>query len=220
VSSSSAPVRAFLFDMDGVIVHSTPLHNRAWEIYLEQHGIDPMRVQSRMFGLRNDEIVRDFFGEGLSDAEIVEHGANKEKLYRELMYPRLEEFMVPGVREFLARHNGLPAAVGSNAEPANIEFVLRESGLAPRFSAVVDGYQVEKPKPDPDVYLKAAELLGVAPEECVVFEDSIAGLRAARASGGRVVGLRTTLRELPSHDLAIDNFESPELEQWIQSLPR
>lgn len=206
--------------MDGVIVHSTPLHNRAWEIYLEQHGIDPLRVQSRMFGLRNDEIVRDFFGEHLTGDEIIEHGANKEKLYRDLMYPRLEECMVPGVREFLARHGQFPAAVGSNAEPANIEFVLRESGLAPRFSAVVDGYQVEKPKPDPDVYLKAAELLGVAPEECIVFEDSIAGLRAARASGARVVGLRTTLRDLPSHDLAIDNFESPELEQWFQSLPR
>ncbi|HET9886768.1 MAG TPA: HAD family phosphatase [bacterium] len=212
-------MRAFLFDMDGVIVHSTPLHNRAWELYLDQHGIDPLRVQTRMFGLRNDEIVRDFFGEGLSEAEIVEHGANKEKLYRELMYPRLEEFMVPGVREFLARHS-FPAAVGSNAEPENIEFVLNESGLRPRFSAVVDGYQVEKPKPDPQVYLRAAEILGVAPEQCIVFEDSIAGLRAARASGARVVGLRTTLRELPSHDLAIDNFDAPELESWLEALPR
>ena len=101
--------------MDGVIVHSTPLHNRAWEIYLERHGIDPMRVQTRMFGLRNDQIVRDFFGEHLTDEEIVEHGANKEKLYRELMYPRLEEFMVAGVREFLSRHHSFPAAVGSNA---------------------------------------------------------------------------------------------------------
>lgn len=206
--------------MDGVIVHSTPLHNRAWEIYLEQHGIDPERVQTRMFGLRNDEIVRDFFGEGLTDEQIAAHGENKEKLYRELMYPRLEEFMVPGVREFLARHSGLPAAVGSNAEPANIEFVLNQSGLRPRFAAVVDGYQVERPKPDPQVYLRAAALLHVAPEECVVFEDSIAGLRAARASGARVVGLRTTLRELPSHDLAIDSFEAPELEAWFQSLPR
>jgi len=220
VFSSLAPVRAFLFDMDGVIVHSTPLHNRAWEIYLERHGIGPERVQTRMFGLRNDEIVRDFFGEGLTGEEIAAHGANKEELYRELMYPRLEEFMVPGVREFLARHAALPAAVGSNAEPANIEFVLQQSGLRPRFAAVVDGYQVERPKPDPQVYLRAAELLGVAPEECVVFEDSIAGLRAARASGGRVVGLRTTLRELPSHDLAIDSFEAPELEAWLQALPR
>jgi beta-phosphoglucomutase len=206
--------------MDGVIVHSTPLHNRAWEIYLEQHGVDPLRVQTRMFGLRNDEIVRDFFGEGLSDEQIVEHGANKEKLYRELMYPRLEEFMVPGVRKFLERHNGVPAAVGSNAEPANIEFVLNESGLRPHFAAVVDGYQVDRPKPDPQVYLRAAELLGVAPDECIVFEDSIAGLRAARASGARVVGLRTTLRELPSHDLAIDDFDAPELETWLDSLPR
>jgi beta-phosphoglucomutase-like phosphatase (HAD superfamily) len=79
---------------------------------------------------------------------------------------------------------------------------------------------VDRPKPDPQVYLRAAELLGVAPDECIVFEDSIAGLRAARASGARVVGLRTTLRELPSHDLAIDDFDAPELETWLDSLPR
>ena len=205
--------------MDGVIIHSTPMHNRAWEIYLERHGLDPERVQHRMFGLRNDEIVRDFFGEGLPEETVLRHGSNKEELYRELMGPVLEEHIVPGVREFLSRHGEVPAAVGSNAEPENIEFVLERSGLRKRFQHVVDGFQVEKPKPDPQVYLKAAELLGVAPEECVVFEDSIAGLRAARASGARVVGLRTTLKELPDGvDLKIDSFQAPELERWLKSV--
>lgn len=214
------PVRAFLFDMDGVIIHSTPMHNRAWEIYLERHGIDPEQVQHRMFGLRNDEVVRNFFGDGLPEETVLRHGSQKEELYRQLMAPVLEEHMVPGVREFLARHGAVPAAVGSNAEPENIEFVLERSGLRPRFAHVVDGFQVERPKPDPQVYLRAAQLLGVRPEECVVFEDSLAGLRAARASGARVVGLLTTLKELPDDaDLKIASFEAPELERWLGSLP-
>lgn len=196
------------------------MHNRAWEIYLERHGIDPERVQHRMFGLRNDEIVRDFFGEGLPEEAVLRHGSSKEELYRELMAPVLEEHMVPGVREFLAKHGAVPAAVGSNAEPENIDFVLDRSGLRPRFLHIVDGFQVERPKPDPQVYLRAAELLGVAPQECVIFEDSIAGLRAARASGARVVGLRTTLKDLPDDaDIKIDSFEAPELEQWLRALP-
>lgn len=206
---------AFLLDLDGVIVHSTPVHNRAWEIYLERHGIPPERVEGRMHGLRNDDIVRDFFGADLSPDSIHAHGAAKEKIYRELMRPRLDAQLVPGIRRFLHRYQALPKAVASNAEPANIDFVLNESGLMPFFRHVVDGHEVENPKPAPDIYLRAAELLGVEPSRCIVFEDSIPGVMAGVAAGMRVVGVTTTLSRLPEVALHISSFDDPHLEEWL-----
>src|SRR4051794_19160995 len=120
-------VPAFIFDMDGVIVDSNALHRAAWEEYDARHRIPTSEaMQQRMYGKRNDEIVRDFFGEHLSAEEVFTHGAAKEALYREMLEPRLEGTLVPGLRAFLERHRSIPMAVGSNAEPANIEFVLRE----------------------------------------------------------------------------------------------
>ena len=131
------------------------------------------------------------------------------------MAPRLEESLVPGIRRFLLRHRDLEAAVATNAEPANVAFILDRSGLRRHFRAVVDGAMVSRPKPFPDIFLAAAAALGADPARTIVFEDSHAGVEAARAAGMRTVGLRTTHAELPGVDLAIDDFRSPELEPWL-----
>lgn len=207
---------ALIFDMDGVIIDSNPLHRRAWELYNRRFGVETTEeMHTRMYGKRNDQIVRDYLGNHLSDAEVFEHGAAKERLYRELAGPGIEAALVPGVREFLMRHRDLPMAVASNAEAANVEFVLDVAGLRSFFRAIVDGHQVSRPKPAPDVFLKAAELLDAAPRDCIVLEDSYSGVAAGLAAGMRVVGLRTTHRELPGTALAVDNFLSPELERWL-----
>jgi len=127
---------------------------------------------------------------------------------------------VPGIRELLARHAAQPLGVATNAEPANVDFVLGKSGLRPFFRVVVDGHQVRNPKPNPEIYLLAARLLSVEPGNCIVFEDSFSGVEAARAAGARVVGLRTTHSELPGANLAIDHFLSPELEPWLRGQRR
>ena len=170
-----------------------------------------------MHGLRNDDIVRDFFGEDLTAEAIHRHGADKEVIYRELMKPELEAWMVPGVREFLKRHAATPMAVASNAEPLNIEFVLAEAGLDRHFLHVVDGHDVIHPKPAPDIYLKAAGLLGVDPTRCVIFEDSIPGVQAGVAAGARVVGIQTTLATIHGAEIMIKDFNDPALEQWFAS---
>jgi beta-phosphoglucomutase len=214
----AALIRALLFDMDGVIVDSNPLHRIAWEQYNRLHGIETTEeMQTRMYGKRNDEIVRGFFGESLTDAEVVRHGADKEALYRTMLLPLIHAALVPGVREFLERHRELPAAVATNAETANVEFVLREAGLEEYFRATVDGSQVGNPKPYPDIYLLAAEKLGVAPDNCVVFEDSLTGVRAGLAAGMRVVGLSTTHHDLPGTALLIQDFNDPALETWLRN---
>ena len=208
-----------LFDMDGVLIDSTSTHTEAWLLYLQRHGIEIGEMEERMLGKRNDAIVRDFFqGVVLSDGEVLEHGARKEQLYREIMGPKLDSHMVPGVLEFLERHRNMPIGLATNGEPANVDLVLRGTNIQKYFRAVVSGHEVLLPKPHPDIYLKVADLLGISPCHCVVFEDSITGIEAARAAGMRVAGLTTTLPVLSGVDLAVPDFLDAGLEPWLQSI--
>lgn len=212
-----APGLTLLFDMDGVLIESTGVHTAAWEAYLARHGIPSAGVMEKMLGKRNDQIVRVLWGPLITEEEVFRHGADKEQLYREMMAPVFERHIVPGVEGFVraARSRGVPCALATNAEPANVDFVLDRLGLRDCFQVIVDGHQVRRPKPDPEVYLTAASRLGVAPHNCVIFEDSPGGLQAARASGGRVVAVLTTLKDAPEADLAVRDFLDPALEPWL-----
>ena len=209
-------VSAFLFDMDGVIVDSNPHHRLAWEAFNRQYGLDTTEeMHQRMYGRRNDQIVRDYFGEKLSEDEVAARGFAKEALYREMIAGQVPGMLVAGLRGFLERHRDVPKAVASNAEPANVDFLLDRSGLRSYFQVVLDGHQVSHPKPSPEIYLLAAERLGVPAAGCVVFEDSPSGVAAGIAAGMQVVGLRTTFGDLPGTQLTIDNFTSEDLEAWL-----
>jgi beta-phosphoglucomutase family hydrolase len=209
---------ALLFDLDGVIVDSNPMHRRAWEVFNRRYGLETtMAMHERMYGKRNDEIIRDFFGNGLSEEEVAARGYAKEAVYRQMVADRIEEMLVPGLREFLTRYQELEMGVASNAEPENIALFLDGAGLRRYFGAVVDGHQVARPKPYPDIYLRASELLSAAPSDCIVFEDSYSGVAAGVAAGMRVIGLSTTHVNLPGATLTVDNFLDGELESWLQS---
>ncbi len=208
--------RALIFDMDGVLIDSNAVHRRAWEEYNRRHGVETTEaMQQRMYGRRNDQIVRAFLGNHLTDSEVFAHGAAKEALYREIMKPRVRRALVPGVIDFISRHRALALAVATNAEPANLDFFLDAAGLRPFFSALVTGHEVANPKPHPEIYLRTASLLGVNPASCVVFEDSYAGVQAGLAAGMHVVGVGTTHEELPGASLLIRDFNDPALEPWL-----
>ena len=212
---------ALIFDMDGVIIDSNPLHRQAWAAFNRRYGLETTEeMQLRMYGKRNDQIVRDYFGEGITPEEVDARGRAKERLYREMLTGRTEEMLVPGLRAFLERYRDLPMGVGSNAEPENIALVLDETGLRRYFRAVVDGHQVRHPKPHPEVYLRVAELLETDPAECVVFEDSHSGAAAAVAAGMRVIGISTTHDNLSGTSITIDNFRSRNLDSWLQAQMR
>lgn len=218
-----APGIALLFDMDGVLIESTGVHTAAWEEYLKRHGIPSAGVMEKMLGKRNDEIVRVLWGPPITEEEVFRHGAEKERLYREKMAPVFERHVVAGVAEFVraAIGQGIPCALATNAEPANVDFVLDRLGLRECFAAIVDGHQVRRAKPDPEVYITAAARLGVEPRNCVIFEDSPGGLAAARAAGGRVVAVLTTLKEAPGADFTIRDFRDPPLLSWLsRQIPR
>jgi len=192
-----------------------PVHEMAWQRYLELLGIEASDLPSRMHGRRNDEIVRDFLGPEADPDEVFEHGAGKERLFRDLLRERLAEHLVPGVAAWLERAGQAPVALATNAERANIDFVLDGANLRPYFQTIVDGSQVPRPKPAPDVYLRAATELGVAPRNCIVFEDSPVGVAAARAAGMRVVGVLTHTSPLDGIALGVLDFMDPSLGRWL-----
>lgn len=205
-----------IFDMDGVLIDSNPVHRDAWVAYNRSQGVETTEaMQQIMYGKRNDQILREFLGNELTDAEVFAHGAAKEKLFREMIGPQLPGVLVKGVREFVERHRDFAIGCATNADRENLEFVLRASGIEQLFDAAVDGHQVANPKPWPDIYLRAAALLGIEPAKCIVFEDSFTGIEAAQAAGMRVVGVQTTHRYLPDVDFSIRDFDDPGLEAFV-----
>lgn len=212
---------ALIFDMDGVIVHSNPLHREAWAAFNRRYGLETTDAMlERMYGRRNDQIVRDFFGEDLPEAEVAARGAAKEEIYREMLATRIEQTLVPGLRAFLDLYRGAPMALATNAEPENVDFVLDGAGLRPYFHVVVDGHQVTHPKPHPEIYLRTADLLQIAPANCIVLEDSHTGIAAARTAGMRVAGIGTTSVNLPGADIMADNFCNGFLTSWLKAQER
>jgi beta-phosphoglucomutase len=211
-----APGLCLIFDMDGVIVDSNPVHRQAWAAFNRRFGLETTEEMQRgMYGKRNDQIVRDFFGDGLTPEEVARRGAAKEQLYRDMVKDRIEEILVPGVRQFLERHSDVPKALATNGEEANVDFLLDRASLRQYFRAVVNGQQVRHPKPDPEIYQRAAGLLDADPANCIVFEDSESGVEAARAAGMRIVLVCTTHGNLPGASISVDNFLSGELSSWL-----
>ncbi len=207
--------------MDGVIVDSNPVHREAWEIYTRRFGIETTEeMQQRMYGKRNDQIIRDSMGDSLDRRRGVRAWCGLERT----AVPGADRTEAGIVRQPGARPPRVPGSSSRTPDGSSHEcggrqrewFVLDAAGLAPFFRAVVDGHQVSNPKPAPDVFLKAAELLGAEPRDSIVFEDSYSGVQAGLAAGMRVVGLRTTHHELPGTSLAVDNFLAPELGTWMR----
>jgi beta-phosphoglucomutase family hydrolase len=214
--TASGPV--LIFDMDGVIVDSNPVHREAWASFNRRYGIETTEaMHQRMYGKHNADIVRDYFGADLPEAEVAARGAAKEELYRQLAAERVEEMLVPGIRGFLEAFCNAPKGLASNAEKENVRFILDRAGLLGCFQAVVSGGEVRNPKPDPEVYLRVASLLSVWPRNCIVFEDSPTGVQAGLAAGMTVVGIRTTYVDLPGTAITVDNFLSRYLRRWLGS---
>jgi beta-phosphoglucomutase len=211
------PGLGLIFDLDGVIIDSMPFHQRAWQRYLEVTGIGSGDSLDFMHGQRNEEIVRALLGPDADLQTVIAHGAAKEQMYRDMLRERLGEHLVAGIAEWLEHIAGAPIALATNAERANVDFVLDGGSLRRYFDAIVDGSQVERPKPAPDVYLRAAELLNIPPRNCIVFEDSPVGVAAAVAAGMRVVGVLTHAAALDGIRFSIANFLDARLDSWLSA---
>jgi beta-phosphoglucomutase family hydrolase len=189
------PKRAFIFDMDGTIVDNMAFHTKSWLAFFERRGqsLDADEFFRATAGRQGKEIMRAHLGEHLSDAEMVALDDEKESLYRELYAPHRKT--VSGFDDLIvqAKLRGVALAVATAAPNANITFTLDGLDLRRHFDAIVGAADVARGKPNPDVFLKAAERCGVAPKDCIVFEDAPLGVEAARRAGMRAVVLTTTL---------------------------
>jgi beta-phosphoglucomutase len=187
--------RAFIFDMDGTIVDNMGFHTDSWLEFFARRGkqYDADAFFRETAGAQGREILRDRLGPDIPDDEIAVLAQEKDALYREMYAPHREA--IKGFEELVdgAHARGVALAVATSAPPPNIVFTLDEMNLRRHFDAVVGAADVKQGKPHPDVFLKAAEKLGVNPADCIVFEDAPMGVEAARRAGMRAVVITTTL---------------------------
>ncbi|MBJ7259076.1 MAG: HAD family phosphatase [Chthoniobacterales bacterium] len=202
-------LRAVIFDWDGVVVDSSAHHERSWEILAAERGLDlPADHFKRGFGKKNNVIIPDLgWAKDPADVEALAH--QKEEIYRSLVREKGIE-PLHGVRELLGalRNEGLPCAIASSTERANLDLPLDLMGLREFFRVIVSGEEVVHGKPDPSVFLLAADRLGLAPAECVVIEDALVGIEAAKRAGMAVLAVATTnpLAALGSADGAVESM--------------
>lgn len=193
MTAPSRPLAAAIFDMDGTLVDNMRFHVQAWVSLSRALGLDTPeeRFEREFAGKRNEEILPALLGRPVPPEELVRLAERKESHYRELYAPHLTP--VPGARELLGRLHGagVGLAVASAAPRANRTFVLEGLALRPLFSHVIGAEDVTRGKPSPDIFLAAARALGVEPSACVVFEDAVNGILAARAAGMFAVGVST-----------------------------
>ncbi len=208
-----------IFDWDGVIIDSHDQHESSWFLLAEELGKTMTReLFKESFGMRNESIIPGLFG--WADAEdtqrIRELGDRKEELYREVLRETGIQ-PLPGVRALLEslRNAEIPCAVGSSTSRLNIDTVIAVAGLEGFFGAIAAAEDVTRGKPEPDVFLKAAELIQREPARCVVFEDAFAGIEAGKRAGMKVVGVATThpLEKLGMADAAVESLEGFGVEQ-------
>lgn len=207
---------AVIFDLDGTVVDNMALHAEAFAVFAARHGLPPLTEADRVKtdGRRNSEIFPLLFGREMAREEWQAYEAEKEALYRDLSRGRLRP--VAGLTALLDRLEAAGAAVAlaTSAPELNVVHTLGETGLTERFSVIVRGDQVGRGKPAPDVFLAAADRLGLPPARCLVFEDAPMGITAARAAAMPCVALTTTfsaamLAALPDPpDAAYADFEA------------
>jgi beta-phosphoglucomutase family hydrolase len=191
----SKPARAFIFDMDGTIVDNMAFHTDSWLAFFARRGktYEADAFFRETAGAQGREILRARLGPDVPDDEIAVLAQEKDALYRDLYGPHRRA--IEGFETLVtdSRAQGVKLAVATSAPPLNIVFTLDELDLRRHFDAVVGAADVKQGKPHPDVFLKAAEQLGVDPGECIVFEDAPMGVEAARRAGMRAVVITTTL---------------------------
>jgi beta-phosphoglucomutase len=183
-------VSAVVWDVDGTLVDTAELHFAAWVRLCAELGRPFTREEfAATFGRRNPEIIAHLFGPGLAAAEVDQLGFRKEEYYRAAAGRGVE--LLPGVRHLLEglAAAGFRQAIGSSAPRQNLELILRLTRTEPFFQVVVSSEDTTRGKPDPQVFLVAAERLGVPPGRCVVVEDAVAGVQAARAGGMKCIGV-------------------------------
>jgi beta-phosphoglucomutase len=213
------PIKGVIFDLDGVIVSTDECHFQGWKRLADEEGIeftreDNMRLRgvSRMQSL---EFLLQKAARTYTDEEKQEMAARKNSYYLELLQDITPQDILPGAMEIMdeLKKRGIKIAVGSSSK--NTPIILKHIGLDNYFDAVSDGNNITKSKPDPEVFLVAAEMLALTPQECLVVEDAKAGIEAALAGNMKAMGVGAAKDDKRAH-LRAEDMRSVSVDQMLK----
>jgi len=214
-------IKAFLFDLDGVIVDTAIYHYQAWRAMANSLGFDiseefneKLKGISRMDSL---DIILEHGNVELSDEKKIELATQKNTNYLQLVSKMTQADILPGVTDFFVqlKKENIKTALGSVSKNAGL--ILERIGMLGDFDAIIDGNKIIKGKPDPEVFLKGAEELGFSPAECLVFEDAVAGVDAAKAGGMKAIGIGKK-EVLTKADIVLDNLVGVDIHTLLAEL--
>ena len=216
-------VNAFLFDLDGVIVDTAVFHYQAWRRMANSLGFDiSEHFNEGLKGVSRMDSLNLILAEGgvlLSEERKLELATQKNEWYLELVNQMTTDDILPGVTAFFAhlKDHGIRTALGSVSK--NARLILDRIGMTDEFDAIIDGNKITNGKPDPEVFLKGAAELGVQPDECIVFEDAVAGVEAGKRGGMFVVGIGSP-DILTEADLVVPSLAHLTVAQLLGSVER
>lgn len=214
-------IKGFLFDLDGVIVDTAVYHFQAWKRMANELGFDiDEEFNETLKGISRMDSIDAILKHGnveVSDEEKLRLATEKNEWYLEFVDQMTEAEILPGVREFFAEFKslGIKCALGSASK--NAPKILEKINLFSEFDAIIDGNSVSKSKPNPEVFLKGAAALGLQNEECVVFEDAVAGVEAAQRANMKTVGFGDT-EILKDADLVYSTFTEFTCDELLEKL--
>jgi len=201
---------SIIFDMDGVIVNNSEYHEKAWNVFCNKYEIELIEDEKKqhIFGTTNKTALEYIFKRELTTEEVIMYGDEKEELYRQLYQPHIK--LANNLKEFLdtLKDSKITLAIATSADNDNVEFVMENTGIREYFSEIVNSDQIVKGKPDPEIYLETAKRINKETKECIVIEDSLAGIEAGKKAGMKVIAITSTHKreELNEADLIIDDF--------------
>ena len=212
-------MRAFIFDLDGIIVDTAKYHFKSWRIISKNFGFELLETQNELLkGLSREESLERILSWAeisIDEFERKKYLEKKNELYKGFINNLSQMDILPGVIKLInfAAFKGIPIALGSASK--NARQILKKLGIENKFKVIIDGNSTSKSKPHPEVFLKGAQILGINPEEVIVFEDSIAGVNAANKAkmvsvgickGGKIENARFNFNSLD--DIPLEFFEN------------
>jgi beta-phosphoglucomutase len=203
-------LKAVLFDIDGTLMDNNEYHKMAWMQYLQQQGkkMSDKEFKENVSGRTNLDAVQRIYGKDMNDEEASKYYLAKEEIYRKLYQPYISP--IHGLLEFLKdlEEHGIVMAIATSGIQVNIDFMFEHLPIKQYFKAIIQSKDITKGKPDGEIFAKAAEAVGFPAKNCIVFEDSLAGVKAAKNAGIKVVALTTseTEKDLKKADLVIKNY--------------